>query len=783
MLKVPATSEGIPVIETLIAEGMNVNVTLIFSKSQYETVSEAYIRGLEKCPNPSKVASVASFFVSRVDRVVDKALEEVGTPEALSLKGRIAIANSKMSYKRFTEIFSGDRWEKLVSKGARVQRVLWASTSTKNPSYSDVLYVEELVGHDTVNTLPPVTLNAFRDHGKVRASLQEGLREAEEALRQLASIGIDLDIITERLLKEGVAAFANSFDKLLVTLEEKRKNILGKQVDRLLTNLGVYQSYVDVRLKSWEKIGLNRRLWAKDSTIWFPKPVCGITDRLGWLVLPENMHDQVEDLVSFSERIKNEGTCHVVLLGMGGSSLAPEVFQQIFGNTPDYPELIVLDSTHPDAIRIVESKIDLRKTLFIVSSKSGTTLETLSLFRYFWKQISELDGNPGLKFVAVTDPDTPIMRLAEERGFRRIFPAPPDVGGRFSALTVFGLVPAALIGIDIHRLLDRAWTASEHSAFCVPEHENSGLLLGAALGELAVNGRDKVTFLTSPSLRSLPIWLEQLIAESTGKNGKGIVPITGESLVPSKKYDEDRFFVYLSLDGDDETNIDKRIGELEAEGHPTVRIYLPDKANVGEEFFRWEVAVATAGSVLGINPFDQPDVQLAKDLARQSMEKGTVSEIQVSESIETVAIGEVEVLGNAIREWLALAHEGDYVGIQAYLAPTRETTETLQKIRQEILIRLRLATTIGYGPRFLHSTGQLHKGGPNKGLFLQLVDEPSEDIGIPETDYTFGALIKAQAIGDYQALKRYKRRILRVNLNQDVTNGLIKLADLVRRQD
>lgn len=783
MLKVPATSEGIPVIETLIAEGMNINVTLIFSKSQYEAVAEAYIQGLEKCPNPSKVASVASFFVSRVDRIADKALEEVGTPEALTLKGRIAIANSKMSYKRFTEIFSGNRWEKLVNKGARVQRVLWASTSTKNPSYSDVLYVEELVGQDTVNTLPPVTLNAFRDHGKVRASLQEGEREAREVLEHLASIGIDLDAITERLLKEGVAAFANSFDNLLAALEEKRKIILGGQVDRLLTSLGMYQSYVDTRLKSWKNTGLSRRLWAKDSTLWFLKPVPEITDRLGWLVLPENMHDQIEDLISFAEKIKDEGTLHVVLLGMGGSSLSPEVFQHIFVNTPGFPELLVLDSTHPDAIRAVESEIDLRNTIFLVSSKSGTTLETLSLFQYFWKKIGESDDNPGRKFVAITDPGTPLMQLAQERGFQRIFPAPPDVGGRYSALSVFGLVPAALIGMDIHRLLDRAWNASEHSAFCVPEHENSGLLLGAALGELAVNGRDKVTFLTSPSLRSLPNWLEQLIAESTGKDGKGIIPIIDEPLIPSDKYSADRLFVYLSLNGNDEAEIYERMRELKAKGHPTVRIYLPDKVNIGEEIFRWEVAVATAGSVLGINPFDQSDVQLSKDLARELMEKGGVSGIQLSESVETVPIGETEALASAIREWLALAHEGDYVGIQAYLAPKRETTEAFQKIRQELLIRLRLATTMGYGPRFLHSTGQLHKGGPNKGLFLQLVDEPVEDIEVPETDYTFGALIEAQAIGDYQALKRYGRRVLRINLNRDVANGLTKLADLLNCQD
>jgi len=416
LLKVPATPEGIPVIETLTSEGINVNVTLMFSLSHYEAVSSAYLRGLERCPNPAGVASVASFFLSRIDRVADKSLEEIGTHESLELRGKIAVANAKMTYRRFKQIFSGERWERLARRGARVQRVLWASTSTKNPTYSDVLYVEELVGPHTINTIPPVTVNAFRNHGRVKPTLEERHGEAEDSLKQLAKLGVDLNTITEKLQVDGVDAFADSISKLYSTLEEKRQVILHGLADLRTLKLGKYQIEVNKRLEYWRKINFMRRIWEKDPTLWFSKPVPEITDRLGWLILPEIMHEQLDDFVSFAEEVKSEGIRHVVLLGMGGSSLAPEVFQKTFGNAEGYPELIVLDSTHPSAINTVEKRIDLRHTLFLVSSKSGTTIETISLLRYFWNKTGLADENQGRHFVAITDPGTPLMILAQERG-------------------------------------------------------------------------------------------------------------------------------------------------------------------------------------------------------------------------------------------------------------------------------------------------------------------------------------------------------------------------------
>jgi len=779
MIKVPATKEGIPAMEALIADGINVNITLMFSLAHYETVAQAYLRGVKKCLYPSKVASVASFFVSRVDTAVDKALEARGSPRALELRGKIATATAKMIYKRFKEIFSGKAWERLVRNGARVQRPLWASTGTKNPVYSDVLYVEGLIGPNTVNTMPPYTLNAFRDHGKVNPTLEARLAEAEESINRLAELGVNLESITEKLQEEGAAAFSNSFDSLLDTLEVKRHEIIhGKRAHQIL-ELGRDQSRLGERLKSWKKMNFTRRLWNKDPTLWFSEPVPEIKDRLGWLTLPEIMHEKLEDLASFAHEVKEEKIVYLVLLGMGGSSLAPEVFQKTFGYKKDYPGLFVLDSTHPEAVRSMQEMIDLRKTLFLVSSKSGTTLETLSLFRHFWNEMSQVYDNPGRYFVAITDPGTPLMNLAQERSFRQVFEAPPDVGGRYSALSVFGLVPAALIGLDTHKLLDRAWITLENNAFCLPEDEASGLILGAALGELSET-RDKLTFLTSSSLTSFPDWIEQLIAESTGKDGKGLVPVANEPKATIHAYDKDRVFVGLNLEGDQDREMDERLKDLEAAGHPTIRITLEEKADLGQEIFRWEIAVAAIGAVIGIHPFNQPDVQLAKEFTQKMMEEDETEKLDNKE-VETFSVEEPEGLAEALKDWILKAKPGDYIALQAYLNPQKEVTSALQKVRNKLLNRTRLATTLGYGPRFLHSTGQLHKGGPNNGLFLQLVDEPEFDLPVPETNFSFGRLISLQSMGDYQALKQKGRRALRINLRRDVLGGLEQLMDLIRR--
>lgn len=779
MLKVPATLEGIPVIETLTAEGINVNVTLLFSHEHYEAGADAYLRGLERCSSPHKVASVASFFLSRIDRMVDQELDKISMPEAASLKGKIAIATAKTAYKRFTEKFSGARWKALVDRGAHVQRVLWASTSTNNPDYSDVMYVEELIGPNTVSSLSPLTLNKFRDHGQVSLSLEKGVGEAEAALKQLQKIGIELNTITTQLQREGVITFLNSYENVLCTVSEKMTSILENKIDLRVIHLGIYQKAVDKRLKEWKSSDFLRRLWNKDPTLWFSHPVPEISNRLGWLDLPELSPTMLAEYTSFAEEIKTEGTLYVVLLGMGGSSLAPEMYQQIFGNAPGFPELIVLDSVHPSSVLHVENIIDLKKTLFIIASKSGTTTETLSLFRYFWQQIGEIDEDRGHHFIAITDPKTPLVELAKQRGFRRIFTAPPDIGGRYSALSTFGLVPAALIGLDIHEFLDRAGIMSENCAVCVSSEKASGLILGATLGELYLQGRDKITFFTSPTIQCLPVWIEQLIAESTGKNGKGIIPIVNEPESASTDYDTDRVFVYLRIEKD-RSQYEELISTLEEIGHPVIRITLLDHLNISQEIFYWEIGIATAGAVLGIHPFNQPNVQMAKDLARDMMEKVHKDAI-IDTEVKTVSMDERQIVQEALKQWIAQVRGNDYIGIQAYIAPTPGITEILQAIRSEFVTRLRVATTLGYGPRFLHSTGQLHKGGPNSGLFLQFIDEPPQDISVPETSFTFGKLIQAQALGDYQALTQLGRRIIRINLKTNVERNLLVLMKMIKK--
>ena len=553
---------------------------------------------------------------------------------------------------------------------------------------------------------------------------------------------------------------------------------MSNQLNRLILKLGKYQTKVENRLEHWKEHDFMSRFKAKDPTLWFPELVPELTDRLGWLDLPDMMHEQLEDFILFAEEVKSAGFRHIVLLGMGGSSLAPEVFQRIFGNVEGYPELIVLDSTHPSAIQAVENKVDVNNTFFIVASKSGTTIETLSLFKYFWQKISQQSQECGDHFCAITDPGSPLIQLANDRGFRRVFKATPDVGGRYSALTAFGLLPASLIGLDVHTFLNRARIISENDTFTSPSNQVLSLILAAVLGEVTLMGLDKVTFLSSPSLERFPIWLEQLIAESTGKNEKGIVPIVNEPLTSPKNYGPDRLFIAFYLETDDTSELDKQVQALEAKSHPIIQIYMKEKMNICQEMYRWETAVAAAGAILGIHPFNQPNVQMAKDLAKKMMEK-VENGILSKEDVEVISAEDYEELITAFKSWIDQAKKGDYLAIQAYLSPTLKTTTTLKKIRLVLLNYTKLATTLGYGPRFLHSTGQLHKGGPNTGLFLQLIDEPDEDLKVPETNYTFRTLIQAQALGDYQALTQLKRRVLRINLKRDVINNLFQLLKVL----
>jgi transaldolase/glucose-6-phosphate isomerase len=781
MIKIPATAAGLPAITEVIGSGINVNVTLMFSLQNYIDVAKAYIAGLERLDKVdgelSQVASVASFFVSRVDTLLDGLLEEVGTPEAEELKGKLAIANAKAAYKEFKEIFGNERFQRLAEKGARVQRPLWASTSTKNPAYRDVLYAEELVGPHTVDTLPPATIVGLKDHGQIRASLEEGLAEAAPLLGRLEACNISYDEATQKLQDDGVVAFAQSFVDLLKTLEDKREAIVSEQVSQMTMDLSGNADSIDIRLKAWDAANVAARIWDRDGTVWVADPdeaakTGELTNRLGWLELPEAGLAQVEALEAFAEEVKSAGFKEVVLLGMGGSSLAPEVYMRSFGAQNGLP-LTVLDSTNPEQVKAVTEKLtDLTKTLFLVSSKSGGTLEMLSFYKHFYALVGQKKADPGENFVAITDAGSSLEQLARENGFRAVFHANPEVGGRYSALTHFGLVPAALIGVNLGRLLRRARSMANacrnHAMF------NPGLQLGAAMGELAGLGRDKITFFTSPSLAAFGVWVEQLIAESLGKQGQGILPVVDEHMGEPVNYSNDRVFVYLRMADDDNVELDGRVEVLEAAGHPVIWIQMDELEDLGQEFFRWEMATASAGSILKINPFDQPNVELAKIKARELMAEFETQGTLPSEA-PTLNYDEIDVYGPAMGEtaaeslaaFLANFRRGDYVSIMAYLPYSPETNAALNDLRLKIRDGLRAATTVGYGPRFLHSTGQLHKGDGNNGLFIQITHTPGHDVEIPGEKYTFATLVAAQAQGDYNALSENERRVIRFHLGAE----------------
>ncbi|MGQ9631789.1 MAG: bifunctional transaldolase/phosoglucose isomerase [bacterium] len=805
MIKVPATPEGVSAMERLIGEGVNVNATLIFSTENYERVAKAYIAGLEVLARKGKpldrAASVASLFVSRVDTAVDGLLEErigrsEGDPEKLkSLLGKAAIANAKMTYLKFKEIFSGERFSKLRKKGAKVQRLLWASTGTKNPNYSDVLYVEELIGPDTVTTLPPSTLAAFKDHGTLRNSLEEGVDEAQSVLRDLADAGIDLDEVCRKLQESGVKSFADSFNKLISCIEAKREAISARRARRWEATLGEYEPFVRRTLESIARDRFAQRLWEKDAALWKDDPQHKrvIKNRLGWLTVTDVMEGQVEFLKAFADEIRRDGFAYAVLLGMGGSSLCPEVCRLTYGVIPGYPDLAVLDSTDPTSIKALEGAIDLARTIFIVSTKSGTTTETLSFYKYFRERVREIKGALfGESFIAITDPGTPLERMAAEDGFRRVFLNPQDIGGRYSALSYFGLVPAAIMGIDIASLLDRADKMATACAPCVSPKENPGVWLGAIMAELAGRGRDKVTFVIPPALEAFGYWAEQLLAESTGKEGKGLVPIEGEPLGAPSLYGEDRLFVYLRLASQEDKDLNGKVRALEAAGHPVVRLTLSDTLDMWGEFFLWEVATAVSGALMRLNPFDEPNVQESKDntksLLSQFISSGklpegepAVREGNVSLYCDPRTLSEIGGSGGTLRSLLSAhlrrSRPGDYIALMAYLHRSAEAQDALGRIRLRLRDSLRSATMLGYGPRFLHSTGQLHKGGSG-GLFIQITSDVGEDVPIPGEPYTFGILERAQALGDLASLQSKGRCVVRLHLTGDVFKGLEALDKL-----
>ena len=800
MVKVPATPEGIPAIRDLTADGININVTLLFSQDAYEQVANAYIEGLEQFAaaggDVGRVASVASFFISRIDAAVDKLLDEKvkagGDGAALEdLKGKVAIANAKLAYRRYKRLFAGDRWEKLAAKGAHPQRLLWASTGVKSKAYSDVLYVEELIGPNTVNTIPPATMDAFRDHGTVRASLEEGVDEAERVLADLAKTGIDLDAVARQLVEEGVQLFVDAADKLLGAVAGKRQKFLGTGLDRQALALGSLDEPVKKAIETWRKDGLVRRLWQREASVW-----SGADEAqwLGWLSIVEDELAKAGDYAAFGQEVKQEGFTDAVVLGMGGSSLGPEVLAETFGQQPGFPRLRILDSTDPDEVRAVETAVNLERTLFIVASKSGSTLEPNVFRDYFLGRMRDVVGHDkaGRHFVAVTDPGSAMEKAAKDDGFRRIFYGVKQIGGRYSVLSAFGLVPAAAMGLDVTAFLESARVMVRSCGPDVPPDLNPGVQLGLVLGKAATEqGRDKVTLIAAKGIDTFGAWAEQLIAESTGKEGKGLIPIDNEPLAAPAAYGNDRVFVQLRLDGATDGGQDAAVTALEQAGHPVVRIDLASKAHLPQEFFRFEIATAVAGAVLGINPFDQPDVEASKIKTRElfsAAEKDGAlpAETPVAED-DTFALYTDPANADALRKagagtdpvsWIKAqigrVGPGDYVALLAYVTRNPEHLKPLQEARMALREARHVATCAEFGPRFLHSTGQAYKGGPDSGVFLQITSE-APDLAIPGRSLGFATVIAAQARGDFGVLSDRGRRALRVHIKGDVATGLDRL--------
>lgn len=780
MIKVPANMEGLEVITALISEGINVNATLIFSTERYKQVIDAYLSGLEKRishhESIDNISSVASFFISRIDTAVDQLLNAViASPsnlahEAAEARGKIAVASGKLAYQVYLEQFSSEHFLALKQQGAKAQRPLWASTGTKNPNYSDTLYVDQLVAAHSVNTVPPKTLAAFLDHGSTSLSIEKDLKESLAYLQLLEKLEIDLSAVTQQLEDEGVEKFKQAHLSLLDIIENKRSdfiqglNGLASQVQRALKDVMVEEGV--------------SRMYAHDPIFW-TNDESGfeeIRNRLGWLGLPSQQFSLIPELKAFHDELITEGFTDAFVLGMGGSSLAPEVISQAIATTlepGDGLKLQIIDTTNPEEIAFRHKGIDLTKTLFIVSSKSGGTSETLSALKYFWSELEKLGiQNPGDNFVAVTDPDTSLQHLAESQKFKRVFNARPDVGGRYSVFTHFGLVPAAVMGIDLQRFLTEAMESEHQGLDVVPYAANPNLLLGLVIGEGAKAGKDKLTFIAESYASYLVPWLEQLIAESSGKECKGILPIEGENILDSLEYPTDRLFVYLAVDGEKR----KLVSVLKDKGYPMIEIPIKNPYQLAKEFYRWEYATAVACAVLSVNAFDQPNVQLSKTITKavikEYQEKGRLFDGQpIFENDKVAVYGEsvpglaaASNLDEVLKAYGKTVGANGYIALNAFVPRLAENEVFLQGLRTDLLKQFNKATTLGFGPRFLHSTGQLQKGGQPGGLFITFTKDSAIDFEIPGEGMSFATLQRAQALGDIEALRQKEKRVVRIHL-------------------
>jgi transaldolase/glucose-6-phosphate isomerase len=813
MVRVPPTESAFAVVETMTADGFHVHVGPLFTVSGLARAAQAFVNGarrhLASGAGTDDLAALASFGLAPLEIAIDDALgeqireSEADTSSAESLLGNGAVAVAKVGCRRQRQILDLGLGPELRGAGPRMMRLLWTDVATHDPRARDARYVESLIGPDTAVSMSLVSLRAFRDRGVVDATAGQWVDEAAELLGELEGSGIDIEAAGRELEVRVIDDQTDAYDALVIVLESAAGALAadpGGALAAARAGAPWISAAAEVPAGLVDGIGGGdsrpaRRLWDKDASLWSDDPVTHevIRNRLGWLDLVDSMRVECEPALRFARRVRDSDVEDVVLLGMGGSSVCADVCRRIFGAA----YFKVLDSTLPAEIRGVAGRIDPARTLFVVSSKSGTTIETRTLADHFYAQTTPMLESPGERFVAITDPGTPLEQVAHERGFQHLWLAPPDVGGRFSALSHFGVLPMALMGIDAAAVLESAWSMA---VACSPEVElaaNPGARLGYALHNAWAGGRDKLTFLCGEPVAPFAAWAEQLVAESTGKDGVGLVPVVDEPAAPAADYGDDRLFVAVRLAGEAGGAHDDLLEALEAAGHPVLRFVLEDRHEIGAEMFRWQVGIAVGGALMGINPFDEPDVQDSKDrtaalLAAEQAGEPVADRAPVDTGAGWAVFADLErdaelasrQRGDGLGSWLA-AHLGraelpDYIGLQAFIAADGRSRERLAKLRRLLGSRLGVATTLGWGPGFLHSTGQLHKGGPPHGLFVQITADDPEDLDCPGHGYSFGTLARAQALGDVQALQERGRRVLRIHL-RDAATGLDELVETARQ--
>lgn len=795
MIKVPATPEGIPAFKALIAEGINVNVTLIFTLEQYRDVATAYLDGIrlftENNGSAAKVRSVASVFVSRFDTAIDRKLDELSQSarsnhkEAhLKFKGQAALANSKLIYQEFRKIFSSPSFLKLHPSGGMVQKLLWGSTSCKNPAYSDLLYVENLVGRDTVNTMPQTTVDALLDHGKISPeTAAEGLGEARAAAKQLLNWGIDLAQVGNELQAQGLKQFCDAFDELMKTLEMARMTISKKSRPKItLPGFKTLLKPEDqdawgAAVREFEACdGLNLFL-KQDPSLWKVEKDHQkvIMNRLGWMKAHETMMGKLHEIRAYVEEMKKSDLKHLVLLGMGGSSLAPEVMSLICKRENRTLKFRIVDTTDPQEIKDLDKTLKIGSSHFLVASKSGSTIETMSQFQYFYQRVAASYGKKatpvqiGSHFTAITDPGSSLESLARKKSFRKVFLNPANIGGRYSALSLFGLVPAALMGIDILGLLEGARKVEEtlHDE-SIATSKQPGVGLGLLLGALAKRGKDKLTLIMTPGLESFGSWLEQLIAESTGKEKRGILPVDSETVGDVSEYGDDRAFLVIKSKKEVfPAAMSAKIAQLRRLKFPVIEVEWSGPEVLGAEFLAWEIATAIASFVLKVNPFDEPNVTESKQITLKFLD-----EIRRGKTPENPT--RYFYLKKTV-EWgliLKQIRKTSYVSLLAYLPRTPAHQKAFSKLRQVLRKHFKVPVLFGFGPRYLHSIGQFYKGGTASGLFIEFFIQDRGDLNIPDQPYTFGQLKRAQGLGDFEAIQNKGLPIIAVDLGADPVKGL-----------